>query len=69
MAKRGLGKKPRASGRHKPGSRTRATGYQGKSNWETFRNGDLVILERIRDAQLEEQQSWDQAFITDKRSV
>jgi hypothetical protein len=28
-----------------------------------------IRAQGIRDAQLEEQQSWDQAFITDKRSV
>ena len=25
----------RASGRHKPGSRTRAAGFKGKSNWDS----------------------------------
>jgi hypothetical protein len=41
------------SGRHKLGSRTRAAGYTGKSNWPSHRKDDPIVLQRIADRELQ----------------
>jgi hypothetical protein len=43
-----------SGGRHAPGSRTRAMGYEGKSGWETYKQDDAVVRERL-DCKLQEE--------------
>jgi len=41
-----MASKPRASGGHAPGTRTRATGYKGKSGWSEY-NRKLVAASNV----------------------
>ena len=41
-----MASKPRASGGHAPGTRTRATGYKGKSGWSEY-NRKLVAASSV----------------------
>ncbi len=62
MAAKGRRRVPGTSGRHPKGSRTRARGYKGKSNWNKTTGAEL----RAQNAEWAEWAEWEaMAFIDD----